>query len=108
MSIKGETETSNDSIALTGLYIDEKYCKHEPLGAKQGNKHKTYVYGYTFDEKFTFASCGIMKQSKTSWLLFWEKFPLKGAGVSHKNAAIDMEFHLVVSVILVTQIIVCD
>ena len=40
MSIKGETETSNDSIALTGLYIDEKYCKHEPLGAEQGNKQK--------------------------------------------------------------------
>ena len=66
MSIKGETDTRNSSIALTGLYIDEKYCKHEPEWAKQGNKNKAYMYGYTFVEKVTFASYGIMKQSKTS------------------------------------------
>ena len=43
MSIKGEIEKGNGSIALTGLYIDDKYCKHEPLWAKQGKKHTCTV-----------------------------------------------------------------
>lgn len=30
-------------MALTGLYIDEKYCKHEPPTAEQGNQDKTRV-----------------------------------------------------------------
>ena len=106
MSIKGETEKINDSIALTGLYIDEKYCKHEPLSAKEGNKHKTYMsymYSYTFAKNFTFTSCHIYETIQNKLMTFVRKIPLKVLVVSHKNGVIEVKF-----LILVGQIKVCD
>ncbi|XP_020614393.1 bone morphogenetic protein 1 homolog [Orbicella faveolata] len=53
VSIKGEAEKTNDSIALTGLYIDEKYCKHEPMRAKQAcSKNLLNMSGYFSSPSF--------------------------------------------------------